>query len=166
MKKWTLISIIALVILSIFLWYTISPLFIDKVVNEELPVSSSGSISEIVEKDVEENEKIPISSIYEGNFVDADSFHKASGKAKIISDSNKMYLRFEDFKVTNGPDLYVYLSTDTNANDFVNLGRIKGNIGDQNYEISLEEDLEKYNNVLIWCQRFGVLFGSSELKKL
>ena len=165
MKKWILIAIAVLIILLPILWYTLSPLFIDKVVNEELPVSSSSSNLDPANENSEENEEVSIPPIYQGNFVGADSFHKASGIAKIISDSNKKYLRFEDFKVTNGPDLYVYLSTDTKASDFVNLGELKGNIGDQNYEISSEENLDKYNKVLIWCQRFGVLFGSAELKK-
>jgi len=44
-------------------------------------------------------------------------------------------LRLEDLIVTNGPDLYVYLSTDKSASDFVNLGRLKANIGNQNYQI-------------------------------
>jgi Electron transfer DM13 len=62
-----------------------------------------------------------------------------------------------------GPDLYVYLSTDKNASDFVNLGRLKGNVGDQNYEIPDGTDFSKYDTALIWCQAFSVLFGSAEL---
>jgi len=64
---------------------------------------------------------------------------------------------------TNGPDLYVYLSTDKAASDFVNLGRLKGNMGNQNYEIPQGTDLDKYDTVLIWCKAFSVLFGSAEL---
>ena len=167
MKKWILIAIIILISLPI-LWYTLSPLFIDKVVDERMPGSSSSSSSNLgsINENSEENEEVSIPPIYQGNFIDADSFHKASGIAKIIPNSNKKYLRFEDFKVTNGPDLYVYLSTDKSNDDFINLGKIKGNIGNQNYEIPEGIDLEKYDNILIWCKAFRVLFGSSELKKI
>ena len=59
--------------------------------------------------------------------------------------------------------MYVYLSTDENASDFVNLGTLKASSGNQNYEIPNDMDLDKYNKVLIWCKAFGVLFGSAEL---
>jgi Electron transfer DM13 len=100
-----------------------------------------------------------------GNFVDAgDGFHKAQGVAKVLNLADgKTFLRFEDLKTTNGPDLYVYLSTGKNLSDIVNLGRLKGNIGNQNYEISTGTDLAKYNTVLIWCKAFSTLFGSAKL---
>jgi hypothetical protein len=69
----------------------------------------------------------------------------------------------EDFSSTNGPDLYVYLSTDDSASEFVNLGQLKANKGNQNYEIPEGTDIEKYDKVLIWCKAFSVLFGSAEL---
>ena len=53
-------------------------------------------------------------------------------------------LRLEDLVVTNGPDLYVYLSTDKSASDFVNLGKLKGNIRNQNYQIPEGTDMNKY----------------------
>ena len=100
-----------------------------------------------------------------GNFVDAgDGFHKVSGVAKVINLANsKAFLRLENLKATNGPDLYVYLSTGKDASDIVNLGRLKGNIGNQNYEIPTGTDLSKYNTVLIWCKAFSTLFGSAKL---
>jgi hypothetical protein len=105
------------------------------------------------------------STLYVGEFVGVnDGIHNAEGQVKVLrlNDSTN-FLRLEDFKATNGPDLYVYLSTDKSASDFVNLGRLKGNIGDQNYEIPEGTDLSKYTTVLIWCQAFSVLFGSAEL---
>jgi len=100
-----------------------------------------------------------------GNFVDAgDGFHKAEGVAKVINLADgRTFLRLENLKATNGPDLYVYLSTDKDASDIVNLGRLKGNIGNQNYEIPAGTDLSKYNTVLIWCKAFSTLFGSAKL---
>jgi hypothetical protein len=100
-----------------------------------------------------------------GNFVGAgDEFHNAEGVAKIIqlADGTDI-LRLENFKTTNGPDLYVYLSTDKTNADIVNLGRLKGNIGNQNYLIPAGTDITKYNTALIWCRAFSVIFGSAQL---
>lgn len=93
-----------------------------------------------------------------------DGIHDAKGNVKVIQLVSDSVLRFEEFESTNGPDLYVYLSTDKNALDFVDLGRLKGNIGNQNYNIPMGTDLSKYDTVLIWCKAFSVLFGSAELK--
>jgi len=100
-----------------------------------------------------------------GNFIDAgDGFHMASGQVKVLEiPDGTQILRFENLDVTNGPDLYVYLATDTTAKDFVSLGRLKGNMGNQNYPIPENTDFKKYNTVLIWCQAFSTLFGSSKL---
>ena len=100
-----------------------------------------------------------------GNLIDAgDGFHMASGQVKVLQiPDGTQILRFENLDVTNGPDLYVYLATDTTAKDFVSLGRLKGNMGNQNYLIPENTDFEKYNTVLIWCQAFSTLFGSSKL---
>lgn len=100
-----------------------------------------------------------------GNLIDAgDGFHMASGQVKVLQvPEGTQLLRFENLDVTNGPDLYVYLSKDTTADDFVSLGRLKGNMGNQNYPIPENTDLEKYDTVLIWCQAFSTLFGSSKL---
>jgi hypothetical protein len=101
-----------------------------------------------------------------GNFIGVnDGIHNAEGLAKVIVlDEGNSILRLENFRATNGPDLYVYLSTDKSASDFVSLGRLKGNIGNQNYEIPEGTELSKYDTVLIWCRAFSVLFGSAELK--
>ena len=94
-----------------------------------------------------------------------DGIHNAEGIAKEISlEDGKKFIRFENFKVTNGPDLYVYLSTDKSASDFIDIGRLKANIGNQNYEVPEGTDLTKYGTVLIWCKAFSVLFGSADLK--
>ena len=100
-----------------------------------------------------------------GTFVGVgDGIHNAEGTAKVvqIQDGNNI-LRLENLHVTNGPDLYVYLATDKSASDFVSLGKLKANNGNQNYEIPSETDLTKYGTALIWCRPFSVLFGSAEL---
>lgn len=148
------LSVVAFIVIA---WILVSPLFLDKTVNEDFPIESSQ------ENVSEEMQNLMVD--YLGNFVNADSFHRTSGVAKIISESDRKYLRLEGFETTNGPDLYIYVASDTRAEEYVNLGRLKGNIGNQNYEITEEIDFEKYNKVLIWCKAFGVLFGSADLEQ-
>jgi hypothetical protein len=100
-----------------------------------------------------------------GTFAGAgDGIHNAEGSARVLNlEDGSAVLRLEDFKVTNGPDLYVYLSADRGASDFVDLGRLKANAGNQNYEIPSGTDLSKYDNVVIWCKSFSVYFGGAQL---
>jgi lipopolysaccharide export LptBFGC system permease protein LptF len=103
-----------------------------------------------------------------GDFVGVnDGIHNAEGKAKILALSDgSQILRLEDFKSTNGPDVHLYLSTDKQASDFIDLGRLKANNGNQNYQIPINADFNKYKYVLIWCQPFSVLFGSAQLSSV
>ena len=104
-----------------------------------------------------------------GSFIDRS--HPTEGTALVLGDgSGQRFLRLEDFRTDNGPDLNVYLSTappDAPAgefdDDFVDLGDLKGNVGAQNYEIPVGLDLDRYSTVAIWCVRFGVVFGAAEL---
>ena len=100
-----------------------------------------------------------------GTFAGAgDGIHNAQGSARILNlEDGRAVLRLEDFRVTNGPDLYVYLSTDKGASDYVDLGRLKANAGNQNYELPSGIDLSKYDNVVIWCKAFSVYFGGAQL---
>lgn len=103
-----------------------------------------------------------------GSFKDADSFHRGSGKATVYSlPDGKRILRFEDFTVTNGPALSVYLvrSADGNVDSgFLDLGKLKGNKGNQNYDIPAGTDLSSYGSVVIWCVPFGVTFATASLQ--
>jgi Electron transfer DM13 len=120
--------------------------------------------SQMVEGQYEQQQQNPVSAL-SGEFVGAgDGTHNAEGVAKEIStEDGRKFIRFENFKVTNGPDLYVYLATDQSASDFVDIGKLKANNGNQNYEIPSGTDLAKYKTVVIWCKAFSVLFGSAEL---
>lgn len=102
---------------------------------------------------------------YAGDFVD-ESRYSTSGQAIVLGNgTGQRFLRFEDFATDNGPDLNVYLvnSSTGDVSDVVDLGDLSGNIGDQNYEIPADVDLEVYDRVVIWCVRFGVGFGSASL---
>ncbi|MBP9827867.1 DM13 domain-containing protein [Patescibacteria group bacterium] len=108
------------------------------------------------------------SIIATGSFVDADLLHTGEGDAKVISyPDGKTYLRFENFSVVNGPDVRVYLSPAAvpgrsleSLGDYVDLGPLKGNKGDQNYELPEGADL---GSVVLWCEDFGVLFPYASL---
>mgnify|MGYP000238772888 CR=1 FL=1 len=95
-----------------------------------------------------------------GDFV--SRAHPTSGKATVSSD--KLKLSFTNFKTDNGPKLLVYLSTDENSSEFVNLGDLKGIEGNFTYDIPSNTDLGKYKLVNIWCVDFSVSFGTAELK--
>ncbi len=88
--------------------------------------------------------------------------HEAKGTAKIIQVADKTFLRFENFQVTNGPDLRVYITPDGNVNNGIHLEKLKGSKGDQNYILE-NIDVGVYNTVVIYCQPFGAYFGQAEL---
>ncbi len=102
---------------------------------------------------------------YVGDFVGVnDGIHNAEGTVYTIPlEDGSSVLRLEEFRSTNGPGLYLYLSTDTRATDYISLGKLKANQGNQNYVIPDGTDLDKYNKVLVWCEPFSVLFGSAAL---
>ena len=94
--------------------------------------------------------------------------HATRGRALVIAIGGRRYVRFEDFRTSNGPLLKVYLSATRPGGPggafddrFVDLGRLKGNIGAQNYAIPASVDLGAYRSVVVWCKRFGVPFAAA-----
>ena len=114
-------------------------------------------------------EEPQIVTLVSGEFISRS--HTTTGRVLVLNDgSEQRFLRFEDFRTDNGPDVNVWLSSappDAPARDFlddwVDLGDIKGNVGAQNYEIPPSVDLDRYSTVLIWCVRFSVAFGAAGL---
>ena len=111
-----------------------------------------------------------VEKVKSGNFRDADSFHKGSGTATIYRSSDgKNLLRLEDFRVTNGPDLRVLLvpNSDPQGRDdvegYVELGKLKGNMGNQNYFLPEGEDGSGFGSVVIYCRPFHVVFSVATL---
>ncbi|MGH2808392.1 MAG: DM13 domain-containing protein [Actinomycetota bacterium] len=98
--------------------------------------------------------------------------HDTSGTAFLLELADgRRFLRFEDFETSNGPDLRVYLSEIPAGDDwfvygerFVDLGALKGNVGNQNYEIPDDVDLDKYVSAVVWCRQFSVGFGVAPLE--
>lgn len=101
--------------------------------------------------------------------------HKTSGRATVYSINGKETLRITNFKTSNGPDVHVVLIAATDAQDDenflsknverVDLGKLKGNEGDQNYNIPAGTDLSKFKAVSIYCERFNANFGTAPLEK-
>lgn len=156
-NKKIIIGIIIAVLAPIAV-YTISPLFYNVTIDEPMPQIAS------TYTDGTTPQETPV-LVASGEFAGVnDGIHNAQGTAKIFSASDgTQFLRLEDFRATNGPDLHVYLATDKTAQDYVELGNLKANIGNQNYDIPQGTDLSKYDTALVWCKQFSVLFGSAEI---
>ena len=155
-----ILGIIAVLVVGSISAYALSPYFTESTIDEELPMGA------ITQQKMEDDTMMEDDTIsYSGTFVGiGDGIHDVQGKTYTIQlDDGNEVLRLEDFKSTNGPDLYVYLSVDKKASDFISLGKLKANQGNQNYQIPSEVDLDEYSQVLIWCKTFGVLFGSAEI---
>lgn len=184
---WWLIAIVVLVGAPVA-WYVGSPLFINRTVTEAFPMSAQATLPEGTTREQAEsemmeaskqasaaNEAMPaaaVATLAKGTFTDVDGFHKGSGTALVASVGSDRVLRLEDFRVTNGPDLYVYLAAHPQPRSrpeleqgHISLGRLKGNIGSQNYPIPKSVRLDAYQSVVIYCRRFHVLFSTAMLEK-
>jgi hypothetical protein len=109
-----------------------------------------------------ELEKATILLLRSGNFSSSQNGTQAQGLAKILSVNDNQFLRFENFKITNGPDLHVYFTNGIDIKSGMDLGSLKGNIGAQNY--FLGDVANKYDAVVIASKPFGIIFASSFLK--
>lgn len=154
------LAVVVGLVVALVAWYAFRPekLFINKRVNEQFSTVSAS------------NQPTAVSS---GSFHSVA--HNTKGNATIYqSTDDKRTLRLTNFETSNGPDVQVYLVANTDAKDndtvtksgFLQLGPLKGNIGDQNYDVSSDVDLTRYRAVTIWCRRFGVNFATAPLSKL
>ena len=134
-----------------FMWYAFSPLLFDEVVVETLTEAQV---------------------VATGTFRDADRAHQGEGTATLVAlPGGGHEIQLSEFQVTNGPDLEVWLSahpdpvssSDVAENQWVGLGQLKGNIGDQAYSIPADVNVSDFQSVVIWCEQFGVLFSPAAL---
>jgi len=147
--------IIGTVVLAVVAaWYVFRPetAFIDRQVNEPPP----GPAATI---------------LLTGSFVPRE--HGGRGLVQVLELSGgQRVLRFSDFETLDGPDLQVYLlgapnaarTEDLKKTEYLSLGRLKGNVGPQNYPIPAGTDLAKYRAVAVWCRRFGVNFTTAQFE--
>ncbi len=99
-----------------------------------------------------------------GRFAGADG-HSAIGAATVIEQRDgRRLLTFTEFDVDPGVDVEVFLSAaGDDVSDRIELGGLKGNVGDQQYEIPADADLHRYSNVILWCVPFTVRIAVAEL---
>ncbi|MEM9950588.1 MAG: DM13 domain-containing protein [Chloroflexota bacterium] len=136
------------------------------------PEMASDTARAMMEEDTEMNDEMPSNEpiiLSEGTFTFIDAVHNGEGTATIfqLPDDSRI-LRFENFRVTNGPQLHVVLSRNNPTSifgdigdDYIDLGPLSGNVGNQNYEIPDDVDLEEYNTVVIYCVPFSVVFTTA-----
>ncbi len=184
-------TMLAITGIALGVWL-IRPLFVDTVVDEAFPTETAASaepadVDSVVVKPpptdtagaseereaAESDEDADPVALLAGSFVDADDSHHGSGTATIYRlPSGRDILRFEDFDVTNGPDLHVLLvpvaapesSGDVHTEGYVDLGKLKGNQGDQNYDLPSSIDLSSGTwSVAIYCDPFSVIFATASL---
>lgn len=158
MSKKFLVVLAVVLIVGAGAWYAFRPerLFIDQRVNEQFPTASAANMEPM---------KLASGEFHSGA-------HETKGTAAIFNLADgKRTLRLTNFATSNGPDVHVYLVAAADAKDndtvkkagFVDLGSLKGNIGDQNYDVPADVDLAKYRAATIWCARFNVNFGTAPL---
>ena len=139
-------------------WYAFRPerAFLDTTVHEAFPATGQGETA--------------AATLLTGSF--HSNAHETRGTATVYGlPDGRRVLRLTTFETSNGPDVVVYLVAATDVIDdrtvteagFVNLGSLKGNVGDQNYDIPLDLDLSRFRAVTIWCRRFSVTFGTAPL---
>ncbi len=155
-------SILVLIGVSVLVgaWWAFRPekLFINQKVNEAAPMALSSEPE----------------ALYTGKL--EGKIHQTSGRATVYkSTDGKEYLRLSDFTTSNGPDVHVLLLRAEDKAlggeivkgelDGVELGALKGNQGDQNYDLPASVDLNKYQAVAIYCERFHAIFGVARLER-
>lgn len=138
------------------LWHLFRPelLFIDRHTNEAPPMVAAA---------------MPAPVLARGTF--HSDAHETAGRALLQRTASGTVLRLEGFSTSNGPDVRVYLvaadsiegSGTVKRAETIDLGALKGNVGNQNYVVPAGIDLARYKAVSIWCRRFSVNFGAAVL---
>jgi hypothetical protein len=152
----------------VIVWFQPQKLFIEQSVDEAVPQVAAPNPSS-KEDDQDGSSSSASDVLAQGTFQSLE--HETTGEARIIEIADgRLFLRLEDLETSNGPDLRVYLSEIPASDDwraygerFIDLGGLKGNRGNQNYEIPPGIDLTKYQSAVIWCRRFTVGFGVAGL---
>ena len=163
-----MVAAAVLVVLGAFtlIWFQPQKLFYDNTVDEALP--SVSATAEPPEGTATPAPSGPV-ELASGTFISRE--HETTGTARIYRlPDGQQILRFEGFETSNGPALFVYLSQNpadgddgSFDDDYIDLGALKGNIGDQNYVIPPEIDPLGYTSVVVWCDRFDVSFGAADI---
>ena len=172
-------SMLAVVMLAVGLpvaWYLGSPLIIRTSLAEPLPIATpglkptpgvtGGARPSVTPAGAPTSPPSTLATARTGEFHGTDEFHFGRGTASLIETAPGTWIvRFEQFSVRNGPDLYVYLSPnpDGYAKDATELGALKATDGAFNYEVPAGTDLSKIRSVIVWCKQFSHLFAVAPL---
>lgn len=134
----------------------------------ENPEMAADTALAMLEADTPMDDTMPESPVVlaSGTFNQFDPVHRGEGTATIyeLPDGSRV-LRLENFRVTNGPDLHVILARTAPASilepmeaGYIDLGSLKGNVGNQNYDIPADANLADYAAIVVYCVPFGVNF--------
>jgi len=178
MRAQTFIIGVALIV-GVALWWAFSPLLFDTEVNDAVPDIRSESDSNISTSTTPATNTTATSSstrteststvtgssrAHRTRFPIEDTpGHPARGYVRVFETPEEQIIRYEDYEGTNGPDLYIYLAKDLDAEEFVNLGLARGNKGNINYGVPLDINIDEYTYVLTWCRALGVLFDYAKI---
>lgn len=176
------VVLVALALLCSICWYFITPLFTTIPINDPVPTTHPPSGVERLSdeerlalalametartKEIEAlTEPMPTtqpvaSAVFE---VQGTVGHPAEGTVRVIETETGPVIRYENFSTINGPQLHMYLAKDLDANEYIDLGPIRGTTGNINYVVPPEVDLSEYKFALHWCVPFGVLFNYAQL---
>ena len=160
-------------------WYLTSPLVLSTTIDEPAPIAAA-TPSPTTSPSADASPTVPGSPTpvpaatrsplaLAGAFHGSDDFHFGRGTARLIETAPGAFIvRLEDFAVRNGPDLYVFLSpsADGYTSGSIELGRLKADIGNQNYDVPAGalDDPGVAASVVIWCKQFSHLFATAPLE--
>ncbi|MFF5701130.1 DM13 domain-containing protein [Streptomyces sp. NPDC012794] len=173
------IALVAMVAATVVLgvglyWFQPWKLWQDETVREALPTTSAAPSAPGPASSAAPSAPAGPQTVAEGSLISHE--HTTTGTVKLVRLPDGSHtLRLENLDTSNGPDLRVWL-TDAPVKEgvagwsvfddgkYVSLGKLKGNRGDQNYEIPAGANLADFSSVTIWCDRFDVSFGAAALK--
>jgi hypothetical protein len=192
-RIWWIGGLLVLVVGLPVAWYLVSPLFINREVDEPLPTARPTAVSAALDdtqmpqateamatamvaptqsaaEPMPEDDPSTMQVLAAGSFYPVAHEGEGSATIYLLADGSRV-LRFEAFDVLNGPDLHVYLvpadpvpnTVGVEIVGYVDLGELKGNIGSQNYDLPANLDLSQFKSVVIWCQPFRVPFAAAPL---
>ncbi len=158
-------------------WYLASPLFIRTELVEAAPAPVATSAPAAAASPTSTSRataappasvgvpSAPPTAVRRGEFVGADSFHYGRGSVSVLASADGVVLRFEDFDVLNGPDLYVYVSSDPSgySTGAIEVAQLKATKGSFNVPLPAGVDPAGVRSVVIWCKAFAVQFAHAEL---
>jgi hypothetical protein len=157
------VGVLALLGIGIY-WFGPQRLILDREVSEEIP--TPGARGSAPPGDEVADAPAGVQELASGEFRSLE--HGTTGVARVVElGDGSRFVRLEDLDTSDGPDLRVYLTDQLVSDDwgvwddgeFVDLGALKGNVGDSNYRIPDDVDLAPYETVVIWCRRFTVGFA-------